>query len=77
MNDYISTIIETLYFIVISCSFYSKKINPLRAIVALIPILSGIINIYFLKKIISSFSVSIFVKNLYIFIDTPNTFRYI
>ena len=29
MNDYISTIIETLYFIVISCSFYSKKINPL------------------------------------------------
>lgn len=31
-----------------------------------IPILSGIINIYFLKKIISSFSVSIFVKNLYI-----------
>lgn len=41
MNDYISTIIETLYFIIISCSFYSKKIKPLRAMVALLPILSA------------------------------------
>ena len=41
MNDYISTIIETLYFIIISCAFYSRKIKPVRILTALMPVLAG------------------------------------